>query len=69
MNSSKSLFQKRKDILKKGSSQPGVLGPIIEAAIRFIEGGGKRATIGHLEEALSALRGETETHIVPDQEN
>jgi carbamate kinase len=55
--------------LKKGSSQPGVLGPIIEAAIRFIEGGGKRATIGHLEEALSALRGETETHIVPDQEN
>ena len=55
--------------MKKGSSQPGVLGSKIEAAIRFIEGGGKRATIGHLEEALSALRGETGTHIVPDLEN
>jgi len=69
MNWNKSLFHKRKDILKKGSSQPGVLGPKIEAAIRFIEGGGKSATIGPLEEAMSALRGETGTHIVPDQEN
>jgi len=43
--------------------------PRIEAAIRFIEGGGKRVTIGHLEEALSALRGEKGTHIDPDQEN
>jgi carbamate kinase len=45
------------------------MGPKIEATIRFIEGGGKRTNIGHLEEALSALRGETGTLIVPDQEN
>ena len=41
------------------------MGPKIEAAIRFIEGGGKRAIIGHLEEALPVLRGKTGTHIVP----
>jgi carbamate kinase len=45
------------------------MGPKIEAAIRFIEGGGKHAIIGHLEEALPALRGEAGTHIFPDQES
>jgi len=45
---------------------PGSMGPKIEAAIRFLRGGGKRAVIGHLHEALPALRGETGTHIVPD---
>ena len=58
-----------KRYLEEGQFPAGSMGPKIEAAIRFIEGGGKRATIGHLEEALSALRGETGTHIVPDQEN
>ena len=42
---------------------------VVILGIDVVEGGGKRATIGHLEEALSALRGETGTHIVPDQEN
>ena len=58
-----------KRYLEEGQFPAGSMGPKIEAAIRFIEGGGKRVTIGHLEEALSALRGETGTHIVPDQEN
>ena len=58
-----------KKCFEEGQFPAGSMGPKIEAAIRFIEGGGKRATIGHLEEALSALRGETGTHIVPDQEN
>ena len=31
------------------------MGPKIEAAIRFLEGGGKRAIIAHLEEAVPAL--------------
>ncbi|MBL6945903.1 MAG: carbamate kinase [Rhodospirillales bacterium] len=52
--------------LNAGQFPAGSMGPKIEAAIRFIEGGGKRVIIGHLEEALPALRGETGTHIVPD---
>ena len=43
------------------------MGPKIEAAIRFIEGGGNRATMWHLEEALPALLGKAGTHIFPDQ--
>ena len=36
----------------------------IEAAIRFLEGGGERAIVAEVEEAMPALRGETGTHIV-----
>jgi len=43
---------------------PGSMGPKIEAAIRFIEGGGEHAVIAHLEEAMPALRGEAGTHVV-----
>jgi carbamate kinase len=43
------------------------MGPKVEAAVRFLERGGKRAIIGHLREALPALRGETGTHIVFDE--
>jgi len=53
--------------LKEGHFPAGSMGPKIEAAIKFIEGGGKRAIIGHLNEALPALRGETGTHIIPDK--
>ncbi len=52
--------------LDAGQFPAGSMGPKIESAIRFIEGGGKRVIIAHLEEALPALRGETGTHIVPD---
>ena len=45
----------------------GSMAPKIEAAIRFIENGGKRAIIAHLEESWSALMGEAGTHIVPDK--
>jgi carbamate kinase len=54
-----------KQFYENGHFPPGSMGPKIEAAIRFIEGGGKRAIIGHLEEALPVLRGKTGTHIVP----
>ena len=50
----------------EGHFPDGSMGPKIEAAIRFIEGGGKRAIIGHLDEALPALQGKTGTHIIPD---
>jgi len=49
----------------EGQFPPGSMGPKVEAALRFVEGGGQRAIIGHLDEALSALRGETGTHVVP----
>ncbi len=52
--------------LKDGHFPAGSMGPKIEAAIKFIEGGGKRAIIGHLNEAMPALLGEKGTHIVPD---
>jgi carbamate kinase len=53
--------------LGEGQFPAGSMGPKVEAAVRFLERGGKRAIIGHLNEALPALRGETGTHIVPDQ--
>jgi carbamate kinase len=48
----------------EGHFPDGSMGPKIEAAIRFLEGGGRRVIIGHLEEALPALRGETGTHVL-----
>jgi carbamate kinase len=50
----------------EGHFPEGSMGPKVEAAIRFIKGGGKRAIIAHLDEALPALKGETGTHVVPD---
>ena len=42
----------------------GSMGPKIEAAIRHLEAGGRRAIIAALERALPALEGETGTHVV-----
>ncbi|KAB2848464.1 MAG: carbamate kinase [Hyphomicrobiaceae bacterium] len=50
--------------LLQGQFPPGSMGPKIEAAIRFIEGGGKHAVIAGMEEALSALKGEAGTTIM-----
>jgi carbamate kinase len=47
-----------------GHFAKGSMGPKIEAAIRHLETGGRRAIIGHLERALPALKGETGTHVV-----
>jgi carbamate kinase len=52
--------------LAEGQFPAGSMGPKVEAAVRFVERGGKRAIIGHLHEALPALRGEAGTHIVLD---
>ena len=48
----------------EGHFPPGSMGPKVDAAIRFLERGGKRAIISHLDHAMPALRGETGTHIV-----
>jgi carbamate kinase len=49
---------------REGHFPPGSMGPKVEAAIRFLEGGGNRAIISHLDHAMSALCGETGTHVV-----
>ena len=48
----------------EGQFPAGSMGPKVEAAIRFLEGGGKRVIIGDLKQALPALLGETGTHVV-----
>jgi carbamate kinase len=55
-----------KALRAEGHFPPGSMGPKIEAAVRFLEGGGERVIIGHLEQAVAALTGATGTHIVAD---
>jgi carbamate kinase len=55
-----------KQLLADGHFPPGSMGPKITAAIRFIEGGGQRVIIAHLNEAIPALNGDAGTHIVAD---
>lgn len=53
-----------RELQQEGHFPPGSMGPKVEAAIRFLEGGGKRVIIARMEDAMPALRGETGTHIV-----
>ena len=53
---------------KEGQFPPGSMGPKIEATIRFLEGGGEKVIISHLEDAMAALSGETGTHISADRD-
>ena len=48
----------------EGHFSAGSMGPKMDAAIGFLEGGGRKVVIGHLEEAMDAWRGTTGTHIV-----
>ena len=50
---------------RSGEFAEGSMGPKVEAAIRFIDGGGRRAVIAHLDEAEAALAGEAGTQILP----
>ncbi len=43
----------------------GNMGPKIEAAIDFLEGGGERVVIASIDEAYEAVEGRAGTHIVP----
>ena len=53
-----------RELQQEGHFPPGSMGPKVEAAIRFLEGGGKHVIIARMEDAMPALRGETGTHIV-----
>jgi carbamate kinase len=52
----------------EGHFPPGSMGPKVEAALRFLEAGGRRVVITSLDTAVPALRGETGTHIVHDRD-
>ncbi len=47
----------------QGHFQAGSMGPKVEAALRFVEGGGELAVITSLSRAMAALAGETGTRI------
>lgn len=50
---------------KEGHFATGSMAPKVEAVLKFLEHGGKRAIIAHLDEAAAALDGKTGTQIVP----
>ena len=51
---------------RDGHFLPGSMGPKVEAAIHFLEEGGRRVIIGPLDRALDALSGKTGTQIFND---
>jgi len=51
---------------RAGHFAKGSMGPKVEAALRHLAGGGRRAIIGHLERAAAALAGASGTHVVAD---
>jgi len=56
-----------KRLHEEGHFPPGSMGPKIDAAVQFIEGGGRRCIIARIEDAVAALRGEAGTQIVSDE--
>lgn len=64
---SKALYKvkakKLKEYLKKGMFAIGTMKPKIEASINFLEKGGKKAVICHLEKVEEAVKGKTGTVI------
>ncbi|NLJ26509.1 MAG: carbamate kinase [Deltaproteobacteria bacterium] len=50
--------------LKKGEFPAGSMGPKVEAAIQFLEGGGKRAVICSIEDIMSAVDGKAGTELI-----
>jgi carbamate kinase len=55
-----------KQYLSDGHFPPGSMGPKIEAAIDFLEKGGKEVVISSIEEGYEAVTGDAGTTIVPE---
>jgi len=53
---------------ESGHFPPGSMGPKVEAAMRFLDGGGKKVIITSDDHLVDAVRGACGTHIVPDSE-
>lgn len=56
--------QEARRYLEAGEFPPGSMGPKVEAAVKFVENGGRRAVIASLTQAVEALRGRAGTTIV-----
>jgi carbamate kinase len=54
---------KAEEYLNTGQFPPGSMGPKIEATVRFIRNGGKRAVIASIEEIEKAIAGKAGTEI------
>jgi len=52
-----------KEYYKEGHFPEGSMGPKVLAAIRFLESGGKKVIISHVDKGYSAFKGKTGTHI------
>ena len=63
---SRMTVSEAKEYLGEGHFAAGSMGPKVEAAIRFIEDGGKKVIITSLELAHEALEGKAGTVIIPD---
>lgn len=48
-----------------GEFPPGSMGPKVEAAIRFLQAGGKEAIITSLDNLTEAVMGDAGTHVIP----
>ncbi len=53
-----------KSYLKEGHSPPGSMGPKVEAAIQFLQAGGKRTVIAPIEAIEEAVEGCCGTEII-----
>lgn len=58
-----------KKYLREGHFAPGSMGPKVEAAVAFLEQGGREVVITLPERALEALAGRAGTHVYPDEGN
>lgn len=56
-----------RSLLRSGALGAGSMGPKVEAAIHFVEGGGERAIIAALHEGPAGLAGESGTTVTPDR--
>lgn len=54
------------DYLKAGEFPPGSMGPKVEAAAQFLQNGGKRAVIAHIEKIEKAVAGQSGTEFIKD---
>lgn len=59
-------FSEMKKYAEEGHFPPGSMGPKIEAALSFLEGGGDEVIITSIEKAYDAVEGDEGTRIVPD---
>ena len=58
-------LKEAKRYFAEGHFPPGSMGPKIEAAIKFLDSGGKRTIITSLEGIDAAIKGEGGTEIIP----